>query len=197
LRPLLLLFICSLGAVAQDSSTALALRPAVTEQDRLNWFTVNTVTPQNLFGQTFTAGWATLTNAPPEYGPHWEGFAKRYGMSMTGVVTSNLMEIGLGALWGENPAYPLATGQPIRQRLGRVFKFTFVTENRAGRTTPAYARYMAYVGNNFLSNAWRADGEASTADTTVRIGFAFLGRLSGNAFNEFWPDAKRLLHHIH
>jgi hypothetical protein len=189
---------CSVGVMAQDAAQQdPPLRPAVTARDRFDWFATNTYSAQNLFGQAISTGWATMVDSPPEYGPHWEGFGKRYGMSMTGVVTSNLMEIGLGAIWGEDPAYRSAAGLPVKKRIGRIFKYTFVTENRAGKTIPAYARYMAYAGNNFLTNTWRADGEASNGDATMRIGYAFLGRLSGNAFNEFWPDAKKLLHHLH
>ncbi len=167
------------------------LRATVTWRDRWDWFADVTYSPQNLFGQTISAGWATMFNSPPEYGPHWEGFGKRYGMEMTGVLTSNLMEIGLGSLWGEDPAYHRVPERSFGRRIGYIFKMTAVAEDRHGRTIPAYARYTAYVGNNFLSNTWRADGEATNEDAIVRVGLGFLGRLSGNAWNEFWPDVKR------
>jgi len=67
---------------------------------------------------------------------------------------------------------------------------TFLAQNRNGDTKPAYARYIALAGNNYISNTWRADSEATTGRASLRIVFGFLGRMSSNAFAEFWPDVK-------
>jgi hypothetical protein len=47
------------------------------------------------------------------------------------------------------------------------------------------------VGNNFLSNTWRADSEANTSNAVVRCVWGVLGRMTSDAFAEFWPDVKR------
>jgi hypothetical protein len=78
--------------------------------------------------------------------------------------------------------------------VGNVVKMTFLARSHDGRTVPAYARYLAISGSNFLSNTWRPDSVATTGNSMQRIVFGFLGRMSSNAFDEFWPDAKRLLH---
>jgi hypothetical protein len=52
-----------------------------------------------------SAAWGTAFNNPEEYGPQWRGFAKRYGMRLTGIATSNAIEAGLGSVWGEDPRY--------------------------------------------------------------------------------------------
>jgi len=177
----------------QQTPPSNAVRSPVTPQDRWDWFASNTVSPLYLFAQTFTAGYGTLFDDPKEYGTHWAGFGKRYGIDMTNAATSNLMEIGLGALWGEDPAYHPVPERTFVHRLGHILKFTLVTENRQMRTVPAYARYTAYVGSSFLSNAWRADSEANISAAAVRVGHGLLGRLGSNIFIEFWPDAKRKL----
>jgi hypothetical protein len=46
-------------------------------------------------------------------------------------------------------------------RLRRVVVMTFVAHNRKGNRMPAYARYISTPGNNFLSNTWRADSDAT------------------------------------
>jgi len=51
-----------------------------------------------------SAALGTATNSPGEYGPHWAGFGKRYGMRLTGVSTGNAMEASLGANLGGRPA---------------------------------------------------------------------------------------------
>jgi hypothetical protein len=191
----LLLFFPPVLAMAQDTDSQTNLRTALTAKDRLHWLVGSSVGPQNMFGRAISAGWNTMLNSPVEYGPHWEGFGKRYGMSYTGVVTSNVMEASIGALWDEDPGYHPVPGQPFGKRLKHILKFTLVTENRRGHTVLAYARYTAYVGNNFLSNTWRADSEATTEAAAVRVGLAFFGRFSGNTWNEFWPDVRRKLFH--
>src|SRR5438874_1656081 len=150
----------------------------------------NTIGPASLLGGGISAGWGTMLDRPTEYGTHWDGFGKRYGMRLTGIATSNAMEIGLGALWSEDPRYLRAEGQPFGDRVRHVVKMTFLAEDRSRRTTPAYARIVAISGSNFISNTWRPDSEADIGHAVGRIGIGFLGRMGKNAFDEFWPDVK-------
>lgn len=161
-----------------------------TLHDRLNWFVWATTGPESLLGGLVSAGWGTLLNEPKEYGTHWEGFGKRYGIRLTGVSTSNAMEVGLGALWGEDPRYFRASELPFKGRIWHVLKYTFVATNRNGDPMPAYGRYIAITGSNFLSNTWREPSEATVDHAVIRTALGFLGRMSGNAFVEFWPDVK-------
>jgi hypothetical protein len=72
--------------------------------ERLAWFMNSTVGQKSLAAGIVSAAWGTALNKPKEYGPHWEGFGKRYGMRLTGVATGNAIEAELGGLWGEDPA---------------------------------------------------------------------------------------------
>jgi hypothetical protein len=151
----------------------------------------SSVGPASLAAGLFSAGWGTLFNVPREYGPHWQGYGERYGMRLTGIATSNIMEAGLGAVWGEDPRYIRAAGAPFGNRIGHIVKMTFLAHDRDGKNMPAYARYIAIPSNNFLSNTWRADSEATVSRASLRIGLGFLGRMGGNAFEEFWPDVRQ------
>ena len=162
-------------------------------EGRLKWVAVSTVGPASLAGGLFSSAFGTAVNTPSEYGPQWEGFGKRYGMRLTGVATNNVMEAGLGALWGEDPRYFRAEGRPVGARIGHAIKMTFLAPDREGTLRPAYARYAANVGSNFLSNTWRAKSEADTTHAGIRIGEGFLGRMASNLFQEFWPDLKQRL----
>lgn len=178
--------------LAQDA----ALNPATsytppTASQRLYWFARSSVGPPSLTGGVISAAWGTLFNRPSEYGTHWEGFGKRYAMRLTGVATGNAMEASLGAIWGEDPRYDRAAGQPFRVRVEHIVKMTFVAKGPEGRNRPAYARYIAIAGNNYLSMTWRAQSEAGVGDATLRVALGFLGRMSANAFDEFWPDVRQ------
>lgn len=107
------------------------------------------------------------------------------------------MEAGLGAVWGEDPRYFREPDQPIKVRIGHAIKATFTAYDRQGVVVPAYARFIAIPGNNFLSNTWRADSEANTRSAAKRTLYGFLGKMGSNAFTEFWPDLKKLAFHRH
>jgi len=167
----------------------------ITAKGRVEWFTWMTVGPASLTGGLVSAGFGAWRDTPKEYGTHWEGFGERYGMRFTGVATSNAMEAGLGALWGEDPRYFRAPEEPFSRRVVHVVKWTFVATGRDGHAAPAYARYMAISGSNFLSNTWREPSEADTAHALDRIAFGFLGRMASNTWDEFWPDVSQRVFH--
>ena len=155
-----------------------------------------TTDPSHSIGGIFTAAYGTAIGRPAEYGPHWDGFAKRYGQRTAGVVVSNTMESSLGFLWGEDPRYFSARGKPFGVRVRNIAQQTFVARRRDGDFAPAYARCAAVFGNNFLANEWRPDSEADTEHALIRSGEGFVGRMAANTFEEFWPSVRdKLLHH--
>jgi hypothetical protein len=185
---------CVPAGFAQSISQATA--EPITAGERLNWFAQSTVGPATLTGGLISAGFGTWTDRPKEYGTHWDGFGARYGMRLTGVATSNAIEAGLGAVWGEDPRYYRAgSDEKFGARVGHVVKWTFVAANNDGSVRPAYARYIAISGNNFLSNTWREQSESDMTHAVERVGLGVLAKMAGNAFDEFWPDAKQKLFH--
>lgn len=186
------------GNSAASSPDAPSTYQAITTQQRFHWFLISSVGPTGLVAGLFSAAFGTARDNPKEYGPHWEGYGKRYAMRFTGIATGNAMEASLGSLWGEDPRYFREPGRPIRTRIGHAMKATFTAYDRQGNVMPAYARYIAIPGNNFLSNTWRADSEANSRSAAVRTLYGVLGKMGANEFAEFWPDLKKLaFHHKH
>jgi len=169
----------------------------ISAKQRLRWFAESTVGPETLAAGVFTAGFGTARDAPKEYGSTWKGFAQRYGVRLTGISTGNAMEASLGAIWGEDPRYFPSYGQPFKGRLLHVVIMTFVAHDREGHVMPAYARYISTPGNNFLSNTWRADSEATTKAALTRTVLGFAGLMGKNAFAELWPSVKRTVFRTH
>jgi hypothetical protein len=160
--------------------------------DRVKWFAVSTAGPLSLLAAgPISAGFGTAIDRPKQYGPHWEGFGKRYGMRLTGVSTGNAIEASLGSLWGEDPRYFQSPRRGLGTRVKYVIKTTFVAPRRDGKLHPAYARYIGNVGNNFLSNTWRVQSENGAGTAALRCLLGVVGRMSGNAFAEFWPDVRK------
>ncbi|MFZ0787659.1 MAG: hypothetical protein WBC67_14000 [Candidatus Acidiferrales bacterium] len=169
----------------------------ITGRQRLRWIITDTLWPEHLAGGVITSGFGTALDRPKEDGPHWGGFGERFGVRLTGVATSNVMEASVGALWAEDPRYFRNPDEPFRARVMSVIKQTFTARRSDGNFAPAYARYIAYSGSNFLANTWRPDSEANNHDAVLRTLEGFAGRMSSNAWDEFWPDVKAYAFHRH
>jgi len=179
------------AAPVEQSEPYTPIKP----HERLVWVVKTTLWPQHLMFGAIRTGIATAQDAPPEDGPHWGGFAERFGIRLTGVATSKVMEASVGSLWGEDPRYFRVPEESFGARVKNVIRMTFLARRSDGRIAPAYARYIAFSGSNFLSNTWRPDSDADTGDAVRRTFEAFAGHMAGNAWNEFWPDAKRCIFH--
>jgi hypothetical protein len=186
----------SAASAPEDVVAEIAPYTEVTAWQRLGWFDQKTFGISNLGGSLPGAAWLTFLDRPHEAGPHWEGFAERYGVSVSTNAVSNAMEAGLGAAWGEDPRYArAAAGSSFKSRLGHIAQWTVVAPGRDGELHPAYARFIAFSGSSFISNAWREPSDTSVGHSLDRIGIGLLGRMGSNAFEEFWPDAKKKLFH--
>jgi hypothetical protein len=182
--------------VTEDIVVEAGPSTAITAWQRLGWFDQKTFGVSNLAGSLPGAAWQTMFDRPREAGPHWEGFAERYGVSVSTNAVSNSIEAGVGAIWGEDPRY-LRDGStvPFKSRLGHVALWTVEAPNRNGELRPAYARFIGISSSSFISNAWREPSDTDAEHSLGRIGFGLLGRMGSNAFDEFWPDTKRKLFH--
>jgi hypothetical protein len=108
----------------------------ITGRQRLRWFVIASVGPQSLGIGVLSAGLGTARHKPDEYDTHWDGFGKRYGLRLTGVVTSNAMEAGIGALWGEDPRYFRANGESFGKRIENILILTVAARGRDSELHP-------------------------------------------------------------
>ena len=169
----------------------------ITPRQSLRWFITNTTGPAYLAGGLFWAAVGTAADRPKEHGPHWDGFAARYGLRKSVVVTGNAIEASAGLILREDPRYFRMPDGPFNARVKNVVRLTFTARREDGGFGPAYARYTAVLGSNFLSNTWRPPSGANTQNALARASFSFAGRMAANAFEEFWPDIKRLVFRKH
>ncbi|MCC6264020.1 MAG: hypothetical protein IT169_10615 [Bryobacterales bacterium] len=165
----------------------------ITGNERLQWYLRSTGSAA-VSSSILSAAWSTAWRSPCEYPETWGGFGKRYGLAISGVAMGNGIEVGLGAMWGEDPRYH-RVGGPLRgnlkARVGHVLLSSVTATNRQGERMPAYSRFIAIPSSNFMQNAWRVGSQSSVNDALLRTLYGFLGRMGGNAFNEFWPDFRR------
>ena len=182
-------------AAAQSSAaspvTADAYVP-ISGAQRTDWIVDGTVGRKSLFvvGPLATV-WQTSFNSPEEWGRGVAGIAKRYAQREADVAISNTIEAGLGALWGEDPRYIPSGRKGVWPRARYAMKTVFLAQRRDGSLQPAWGRYAGNVVNNLIENTWLPPSVTTPGQTAWRSGLGMLGRLGGNAWEEFWPDVVR------
>ena len=164
----------------------------ITGMQRVDWIVDGTVGRQSIFavGPLATV-WQTGFNTPEEWGQGASGIAKRYAQREADVALSNSIEAGLGALWGEDPRYIPSGRKGIWPRARYAMKTVFLAQRRDGSLKPAWGRYAGNVVNNLIENTWLPPSMTTGSQTAWRSGLGMLGRLGGNAWEEFWPDVVR------
>ncbi len=160
---------------------------------RLKWVLNNSISPRRFAGYIVTSAIGTGTNAPREYGPHWEGFGKRIALRASTSTTGLLLEAGIGALWDEDPRYVRTTGKPVKGRILNAVKMSFMSRNSHGDLMPSYARFISVPSSAFITRTWRPESQTGVGRTVSRIPLSFLDRMISNTFNEFWPDIRKKL----
>ena len=164
----------------------------ITGVQRIDWIVDGTVGRRSLtvVGPLATV-WQTGFNSPEEWGRGAAGIAKRYAQREADVAISNTIEAGLGALWGEEPRYIRSGRKGIWPRARYAMKTVFLTQRRDGRLKPAWGRFAGNTVNNLIENTWLPPSVTTPGQTALRSGLGMLGRLGGNAWEEFWPDVVR------
>jgi hypothetical protein len=177
---------------SQNASTAYS---PITAKDRFRWVFTSTVGPGHVVGDLLDAAFDTGINSPKEYGPGFVGFGKRFGINVADSATQSTMEAGLGTIWGEDPRYFPEPEEPFGARVKNVIVRAFTTRRRDGNFDPAYARFIAIPGTNFLANTWWPTSQADTEHALLRTAEGFGTKMANNAWYEFWPGVKARLFH--
>ncbi|MCU1383516.1 MAG: hypothetical protein JWL71_2213 [Acidobacteria bacterium] len=178
-------------ADADPPLTADRYAPITTDQ-RVDWIVDGTIGRRSLtvVGPLATA-WQTAFNSPEEWGRGVPGIAKRYAQREADVAISNTIEAGLGALSGEDPRYIRSGRTGLWPRARYAIKTVFLAQRPDGSLKPAWGRYAGNTLNNLIENSWLPPSVTTPGQTVLRSGMGMLGRLGGNAWEEFWPDVAR------
>ncbi|HJZ74092.1 MAG TPA: hypothetical protein VKE51_20270 [Vicinamibacterales bacterium] len=178
---------------AQASAPVNGVYVPINSSQRLGWIVEGSVGPRSLSVGVLSSAWQTAWNTPEEWNRTWSGMGKRYAARVADVTISNALEAGLGAIWGEEPRYIPSQRRGFGPRARYAAKTVFLAPRRDGHLAPAWGRYVGNTLNNVIENEWLPPSVTTPRATIVRSVNGFLGRLIGNLYEEFWPDAHRLL----
>jgi len=179
----------------QAGATANPPSPAINDAERVHWIVDGIVGPRSLGVGILASTWQTGFNSPSEWHRSWSGFGKRYLEREVDVAISNGIEGGLGAIWGEDPRSVPSKRRGVWPRTRYAIKTVVLAPRRDGHLAPAWGRFAGNVFNNVIENAWLPPSVTTGKQTAVRSVDGLVGRLLGNLWDEFWPDARKRLFH--
>ncbi len=148
-----------------------------------------------LFG--FIAGVNHLENSEPQWGQGWSGYFKRYGLAFADNTSCSLITTGLmPTLLKQDPRYYQGRKTGFMSRFAYAASRSAVTKSRTGH--PQFN--MSEIGGTLvvanLSNFYYPADERTTKDTLERWGTQAMWDTVANELKEFWPDIRRMLHHL-
>jgi len=195
MRSVWIVALCVLSGVstAQAQNLSAITYTPISSAERIDWIVGGTIGPQSLGVGVLAASWLTAVNSPREWHRTFTGFGKRYAEREADVAISNSIEAGVGALWGEDPRYIPSGRKGVWPRVRWALQTVVLAPRKDGRLAPAWGRYSGNVFNNVIENRWLPPSMTTWQQTTLRSGAGLVGRLGGNLWEEFWPDARRLL----
>lgn len=182
------------GHAARPSPEPATAYDPIDPGQRAAWIVDGSIGRRSVAVGVLSTVWQTAWDTPPEWHRSWSGIALRYAEREADVTISNTLEAGLGAIWGEEPRYIPSGRRGIGARTRYAAKTVFLAQRRDGHLGPAWGRYVGNTLNNVIENAWLPPSMTTPKDTIARSANGFLGRMIGNLYEEFWPDAQRLLH---
>jgi hypothetical protein len=185
-------FLASLIFFALLPSYAQVYSP-MTGSERAKYYVQDTFRLRSfLLSGPAVAGMRTWQDRPEEWDRTWGGFGKRYAARVAVNTISNSTEIGLGAIWKEDPRYfPKATGK-LSSRIGEAARQAVLSRYANGNYYFGAAKAAGIVAGSFTQKLYMPDSVISNRDCTIRIGGYYAGRLVSNLFVEFRPQIRRI-----
>ncbi len=161
--------------------------------DRWNWYVRDTFGPGAALRTGFVAAMDHADNDPPEWEQGMAGFGRRAASRYGRFALQETIELGGGALLGEDPRYHPCKCSGFFRRSGHALVSTVVARNANGKPTPAFARIAGVYGGSMLATHLWYPSRFTAAGDGFRLGNISLGVSGGvNLVREFWPDIKRV-----
>jgi hypothetical protein len=146
---------------------------------------------RGLLGTAVSAGIGQGFDVPDAWGPHWDGYGKRYASGFALGTTRQVFAFGLDDLLHQDPRYFPSSQVGFKPRLRNVFKQVFLAKKDDGQATIASSRMISAFGAAFLANTWQPHGNGSAVDGLERGGLTLVGDAAFFFLQEFVPFTRK------
>lgn len=188
----------ALGVLPQFAVTSRQNAPPLSHAEKFHLFAKSAFDPVELGIVGVQAALSQGENEFPAYGQGAEGYAKRYGASLTDEVSSGFLSNYLyPVLLKEDPRYFRLGEGSMRHRVFYSLKQEFVCHTDSGGRSFGWSNTLGAFSSGGLSNLYYPQADRGFGLTMSRGGIALLYGSVGGLLDEFWPDINKKIHHRH
>ena len=173
------------AAAAQDPT-----EPALSTAEKWAHFEKETITPFTLGAGAFNALVSQVTRSTPLYGREWSAYPKRFGASVSDIVSQNFFgDFLLASALHEDPRYfRMGPSHKLWPRIGHAIGHAVITRTDSGNTTFNWSNVAGTAMSAGLSNAYYPPASRTASAAASNWGASVAGSGLVNLMPEFWPD---------
>jgi len=179
--------------VLEDTLTAKKLAPRQKFQLRV----IQQFGIRGVLGSAISAGIGQGFAEPEAWGPHWDGYGKRYASAFGVGLSRQLFALGLDDVLHQDPRYFPSSRAGFRRRFGNVLKQVVIAKQDNGSAVFATSRIASAFGAGFLANSWQPKGNGGVADGFERGGLTLAGDAAFFFLQEFLPFTRNSVFRHH
>jgi hypothetical protein len=160
---------------------------------KFNLFGKQTHSPYTFVSAGFQATWDQATDGWPEYGGGMQGWAKRFGATLTDTESRRFVQtFALSTILHQDPRYFPSRKRTLIARIWYSTTRVVVTRNDNGDNTFNTSEFLGVLATTALENAYYPRQDRNFGETMNRFSGALSSDAIGDLQREFTPDMKRL-----
>jgi hypothetical protein len=160
---------------------------------KFNLFVKQTHSPYTFVSAGFQATWDQATDGWPEYGGGIQGWAKRFGATLTDTESRRFVQtFALSTILHQDPRYFRSRKRTLIARIWYSTTRVVVTRNDNGDNTFNTSEFLGVLATTALENAYYPRQDRNFGETMNRFSGALSSDAIGDLQREFTPDMKRL-----
>lgn len=169
----------------------------LTSHEKFHYRVIEQFGIRGFLGSAISAGIGQGLDVPDAWGPHWDGYAKRYGSGFAAGISRQVFALGLDHLLHQDPRYFPSSQVDFGPRLRNVLKQVVIAKDDNGQATTASSRIGSAFASGFLANAWQPQGHGGIGDGLERGGLTLAGDAAFFVVQEFVPFTRNSVFRHH
>lgn len=111
--------------------------------------------PMALGKNVVSAGWATWRNSPEEWGPHWEGFGRRFASSLGKGIIKNTVSYALDESFKLDSHYYRSKDKSVGAKIGNALISPVTARDKNGKRVFGFPRILGtYTASVIAAETW-------------------------------------------
>jgi hypothetical protein len=141
---------------------------------RFNRYLGSMFGPTALAKRVVSAGWSTWRNSPEEWGPHWEGFGKRFASGTGKTIIKSTVQYGLEESFKLDSHYYRSANKSVGARVKNALISPVTARDVNGKRVFGFPRIVGtYTGAIVAAETWypdRYDWKNGVRSGTISLG---------------------------